>query len=116
MDYTLVNYNVHAWEGRAFEYGLKNLEKAGISVEGLKFDPNLVIRGLVVDKEMGNVVKIDRFGIIRRASHGTKMMSLSKIRSVYGRETVRLSNESRWSFLNTFFSVSEANLYLQVSN
>lgn len=34
----------------------------GIPVEGLKFDPDLVIRGLIMDKDRGNLIKVDRFG------------------------------------------------------
>lgn len=33
---------------------------------------------------------------------------------IYGRELVDLRNQSRWEFLNTFFSVSEALAYAQV--
>lgn len=62
MDYTLIHYDVNAWEGRAYEYGLKNLAEMGYPTEGLKFDPDLVIRGLIVDKECGNLIKVDRFG------------------------------------------------------
>ena len=46
--------------------------------------------------------------------HGTRSMTIAAIREVYGRETVNLRNEDRYYFLNTFFSVSEANMYLQV--
>jgi hypothetical protein len=62
QDYTLIHYDVNAWEGKAYEYGLQWLREAGCPVEGLKFDPDLVIRGLIVDKELGNLVKVDRFG------------------------------------------------------
>lgn len=47
--------------------------------------------------------------------HGTKALSISAIREIYGLETVSLRDENRYYFLNTFFSVSEANMYLQVS-
>lgn len=46
--------------------------------------------------------------------HGTRMQSWSQIRDQYGRELVNLRNESRWVFLNTLFSVSEAVMYMQV--
>ncbi|CAD7698278.1 unnamed protein product [Ostreobium quekettii] len=114
MDYTLVHYDVNAWEGRAYQYGIRNLRSIGYPTEGLRFDPDLVVRGLVVDKELGNIVKTDRFGIPRRGMHGTKQMSINELRHTYGRQTVDLRNEERWNFINTFFSVSEANLYLQM--
>ncbi len=62
MDYTLIHYDVNAWEGRAFAEGVFNLQEMGCPVEGLEFDPSLVTRGLIVDKILGNIVKADRFG------------------------------------------------------
>ena len=62
MDYTLIHYDVNAWEGRAYQYGLESLREQGCPVDGLKFDSKLVIRGLILDKERGNLIKVDRFG------------------------------------------------------
>ncbi|XP_024383280.1 uncharacterized protein [Physcomitrium patens] len=114
MDYTLIHYNVHAWEGRAYEYGMNNLRSMGYPVDGLKFDPELVIRGLVLDKKRGNLVKADRFGYIKRAMHGTKMLSNREISELYGRELVDLRDEGRWEFLNTLFSISESVMFMQM--
>ncbi|KAJ9181727.1 hypothetical protein P3X46_005791 [Hevea brasiliensis] len=114
MDYTLIHYNVMAWEGRAYDYCMDNLRNMGFPVDGLAFDPDLVIRGLVIDKERGNLVKADRFGYVKRAMHGTKMLSTQAVSEMYGRELVDLRKESRWEFLNTLFSVSEAVAYMQM--
>lgn len=114
MDYTLMHYNVMAWEGRAYDYCMENLKNVGFPVDGLAFDPDLVIRGLVIDKEKGNLVKADRFGYVKRAMHGTKLLSTQAVSEMYGRELVDLRNESRWEFLNTLFSVSEAVAYVQM--
>ncbi|CAA7400154.1 unnamed protein product [Spirodela intermedia] len=114
MDYTLIHYNVMAWEGRAYDYGMANLKSMGFPVDGLTFDQNLVIRGLIMDKERGNLVKADRFGYVKRAMHGTHMLSTRAVSEIYGRELVDLRKESRWEFLNTFFSVSEAVMYTQM--
>ncbi|XP_010482172.1 PREDICTED: 5'-nucleotidase domain-containing protein 4-like [Camelina sativa] len=114
MDYTLMHYNVMAWEGKAYDYCMENLKSMGFPVDGLAFDPELVIRGLMIDKEKGNLVKADRFGYVKRAMHGTKMLSNKAVSEIYGRELVDLRNQSRWEFLNTFFSVSEALAYAQM--
>ncbi|XP_068484365.1 uncharacterized protein [Phaseolus vulgaris] len=114
MDYTLVHYNVKAWEGRAYHYCMENLKKLGFPVDGLTFDPDLIIRGLVIDKEKGNLVKADQFGYIKRAMHGTKMLSTRAVREIYGIELVDLRLEGRWVFLSTFFSMSEAVAYMQM--
>lgn len=42
---TLIHYDVDAWEGRAYEYGVEALRQLGVPVEGLRFDSSLVIRG-----------------------------------------------------------------------
>ncbi|XP_017975233.1 PREDICTED: cytosolic purine 5'-nucleotidase isoform X2 [Theobroma cacao] len=110
----LRDLGIPAWEGRAYDYCMDNLKNMGFPVEGLAFDPDLVIRGLVIDKEKGNLVKADRFGYVKRAMHGTKMLSTRAVSEMYGRELVDLRKESRWEFLNTLFSVSEAVAYMQM--
>ncbi|KAF8392730.1 hypothetical protein HHK36_023079 [Tetracentron sinense] len=114
MDYTLIHYNVMAWEGRAYDYCMDNLKSMGFPVDGLHFDPNLFIRGIIIDKEKGNLLKADRFGYVKRVMHGTRMLPTRAVREIYGRELVDLRKKSRWEFLNTLFSVSEAVVYMQV--
>ena len=38
--------------------------KVGFPVDELIFDPELVCRGLIIDKKLGNMVKVDRFGLV----------------------------------------------------
>lgn len=113
MDYTLVHYNVAEWERRAYEHAKEHLLQGGWPVESLEFDPQLVARGLVVDTELGNVVKANRFGYVKRAMHGTRTLDFDKQREVYSRLVVELSDR-RWVFLNTLFSLSEGCLFLQL--
>jgi HAD superfamily 5'-nucleotidase-like hydrolase len=113
MDYTLIHYKVTEWEGRAYLYAKENLEQVGFAVNDLVFDPELVCRGLIIDKKLGNMVKADRFGLVKRAMHGTRRLSIRDTHDVYGRQLVDL-RESRWLFLNTLFSVSEGCLYAQL--
>ena len=63
--------------------------------------------------QRGSLLKVDRFGLVKRAMHGSKMMSPAEIRAVYGRDLVHLAQSSRWVFLNTLFSVSEGCMYTQ---
>ena len=62
MDYTLINYDVKSWEGRAYDYGVSKLKEFGLPTDNMYYDDDLIIRGLVMDKEKGNLVKIDKFG------------------------------------------------------
>jgi len=113
MDYTLVHYRVEEWERRAFEYTRANLVAGGWPVQHLEFDPTLVMRGLVLDLELGNIVKPNRFGYVIKATHGTKFLDFDTQRKVYSRTMVDLS-EPRYVFLNTLFSLSEACIFAQL--
>mgnify|MGYP006282447839 CR=1 FL=1 len=113
MDYTLIHYNMSEWEARAFEYTKRGLEEKGWPVGDLEFKSQRVVRGLVIDRELGNIVKANRFGYIKQAAHGTDMLAFGKMRNSYARTLVDLA-EDRWVFLNTFFSISAAWMYLQL--
>ncbi len=113
MDYTLIHYLSEAWERRAYEHLRQKLLAMGWPVDSLAFDPGWVIRGLCLDLELGNVVKPNRFGYVKRAYHGTRRLEYDEQRRVYARTIVDLS-EPRWVFLNTFFSLSEGCMYGQL--
>ncbi|HVN75314.1 MAG TPA: HAD-IG family 5'-nucleotidase [Thermoanaerobaculaceae bacterium] len=113
MDYTLVHYRMEPWERRAFDYLKARLGAQGIPTSGLEFDPDLVTRGLIIDTELGNLVKANRFGYVTRAFHGTTPVEFEHQRATYGRTLVSLS-EPRYVFLNTLFSLSEACMYAQL--
>lgn len=113
MDYTLVHYRVEVWERRAYEYLKQKFLQKGWPVEKLQFDPGAVVRGLVIDTEKGNLLKVNRFGFVKRALHGTRPLSFDEMTQGYTRTIVDLS-ERRWYFLNTLFSISEGCLYAQL--
>lgn len=113
MDYTLVHYNADQWEARAYAHIKARLLADGWPVEKLQFNPENVIRGLVIDKKLGNLVKANRFGYIKRAMHGTELMEHGQMRDAYMQTLVELA-DPRWRFLNTLFSISAATIYAQL--
>ncbi len=113
MDYTLVHYNVDEWERRAYKHIQQKLVDQGWPLPDLQFDPTAVVRGLIIDTKLGNIVKANRCGYIKQARHGTVLMDFAVQRRLYGRTTVDLA-EPRWVFLNTLFSLSEACMYSQL--
>lgn len=112
MDYTLTQYHAEAWEDCAFSHAQDQLATLGWSVEGLTFDAASVSRGLVIDIELGNLLKATRFGWIIRAKHGAGFLKHREIRHTYSGTIVDLA-EDRYVFLNTLFSLSEASLFAQ---
>lgn len=112
MDYTLVDYRVAAFEEMVYAQAVARLGSEGWPVGPLAFDPRMVTRGLIVDTELGNLVKANRFGFVKRAMHGTRMLGFAEQRDAYAQTLVDLS-DPRWVFLNTLFSLSEGCLYAQ---
>jgi HAD superfamily 5'-nucleotidase-like hydrolase len=113
MDYTLVDYHAEVFERRVYDMAKEAFLAEGWPVADLAFDPEMVARGLVVDTELGNLVKANRFGFVKRAMHGTTALDFQVQREHYAHATVDL-NEPRWIFLNTLFSLSEGCLYAQL--
>jgi 5'-nucleotidase len=113
MDYTLIHYRTEEWESAAFEHARKLLALRGWPVQDCVFDPDDYIQGLVIDLDLGNLVKATRFGYVIQAQHGTRQLTFDELRSTYARTSVEVS-EPRFRFLNTLFSLSEASLYAQL--
>src|SRR5690606_37210209 len=113
MDYTLIHYRTDEWESVAFDHASRALAERGFPVAGMVFEPDRFIQGLVVDLELGNLLKATRFGYVVKAYHGTSPLPFEQVRATYSGEVVDL-NEPRFRFLNTLFSLSEASLYAQL--
>jgi len=113
MDYTLVHYHSERWERRAYQHLRRRLREADWPVDDLRFDPGLVMRGLVIDCELGNVLKVNRFGFVKQAQHGTEPLGPEAVRQLYAREIVELASP-RYAFANTLFSLSEGCLFAQL--
>ena len=68
MDYTLAIYHLRELEELAFRMtAARMVEHLGYPEElrALRYDPEFVIRGLVVDKVTGNIFKMDRHNHVR---------------------------------------------------
>jgi len=111
MDYTLCRY-LPGLEVLATELAIAHLVKRGYptSVRNLVYDPRWGIRGLVVDTEMGNVVKMNAHRHVTRALHGKTMLHDEERRRIYSSDPPRLSAE-RWAVMDTVFSTPESFLY-----
>jgi HAD superfamily 5'-nucleotidase-like hydrolase len=116
MDHTLVRYNSSAFEQTTHELVLEHLLTKGYpdAVRKLPFDYALAIRGLVIDKQKGNLLKVSRHGGIRAAYHGVKPVDFATQKREYESTYIDLRDHSRYSSIDTAFSISLANLFMQV--
>ncbi len=115
MDYTLAEYHV-ALEELQVEMTIDRLVRdLGYSPElkQLTYDPSFAIRGLVVDKRFGNLVKMDSHRHISHAYHGLKPLTKEQRRKLYRNERIRMSAQ-RFALIDTLFAVPEAWLYANV--
>jgi HAD superfamily 5'-nucleotidase-like hydrolase len=117
MDYTLAVYSMRQIEELAFRMTLERLvANRGYPsyLTGLKYDHEYVIRGLVVDKDLGNIFKMDRHNHVGRCYHGRRQLSLDERRARYQtNEKIRLSLP-RFAWIDTLFSLPEACLYAEI--
>jgi 5'-nucleotidase len=113
MDYTLIHYNVEKWEKLAYETIYKHLKICNIDLGEMNFDPNFSIRGLIIDTELGNLIKVCRFGTVKYGMHGKHPLSKKELNTIYGKYLIDLADK-RFVFLNTLFSISTGCLYSQL--
>ena len=116
MDHTLVRYNTNAFETLAYAGMLKKLveEKSyPKEVQSLEMDFQSVIRGLVVDSNKGNLLKVSRHGAIRGSLHGTQKIAFHQQQKDYRGTYVDLSSPD-FSSIDTAFSISVAILFAQL--
>lgn len=116
MDHTLVRYNSYEFEKLAHSLLLKKLvNEKGYPEEVLKFPfPfDSVIRGLIIDAQKGNLLKVSRHGAIRVSHHGTKRIDYREQQKNYRGTYVDLSNP-QFVAIDTAFSLSVAILFGQL--
>lgn len=117
MDHTLVRYHTHAFEQLAHEVMKKALvERKGYpaSVLALPFNFDLAIRGLVIDRKKGNLLKVSRHGAIRASYHGTKPIDFGTQQKLYKSIYIDLSDTHLYTSIDTAFSISVATLFAQL--
>lgn len=113
LDHTLAHYDPAAIERLAFDATKRKLvEKRGYPEEilRLRYNPAFVVRGLVVDKKRGNVLKMDAFKYVRRAYHGRRMLSKEERSRVYRSQVLRPGHPNYIS-VDTLFHLPEVYLY-----
>src|SRR5690606_8228560 len=76
-------------------------------------DPEFATRGLVVDKLRGNLLKMDRHGYVGRVYHGRTMLDRPQRKAIYRSQRVG-RERTRFSYVDTLFSLPEVTLYAAV--
>lgn len=113
MDYTLALYHQDKLERLSIQITLgKLVEKHGYPPEilGLAYEPSWAIRGLMVDRDLGHVFKMDRHSYVGRCYHGTRLLTHDERKSTYHNDKINLSLD-RYEWIDTLFGLPDACMY-----
>lgn len=115
MDHTLIRYKSLNFERLSHTKVIEKLLKRGYPdvIKSLQFDDNLAIRGLVIDRDKGNLLKLNRYTAIRASFHGLKPLDFKMHQKIYRSTYIDLSTGG-YMAVDTFFSYSLAVLYTQL--
>jgi 5'-nucleotidase len=76
----------------------------------LSYDPDFLVRGLVVDLDRGNILKMDCHNYVQRVCHGKRAISSSERKNIYAEVRFSFSKNS-YSSIDTLFHIPEVYLF-----
>ncbi|CAI7877908.1 unnamed protein product [Closterium sp. NIES-53] len=118
MDYTLAQYRPDTFESLAYRETVKKLVYSLKYPDELllwNFDWRYMVRGLVLDKKRGNILKMDRHKYVKVAYHGFQALSREERRATYTDTPLRESfDEPDFALIDTLFSLAEAYMFAQL--
>jgi HAD superfamily 5'-nucleotidase-like hydrolase len=116
MDHTLIRYNTENFERLSHSKIMEKLVAGKAypeQIKKLQFDFHFALRGLVVDRQKGNLLKLNRYTAIRNSFHGLKPLDFKTHQKVYKSTYIDLS-KSDYLAVDTSFSYSMAHAYSQL--
>lgn len=110
MDYTLAMYHPYSFETLVYHSTLSKMIANGYPKEIAQwpFDYKSMVRGLVIDKQRGNILKLDRHHYVKIACHGFRTLSHDERMEHYDLDTAIDYREPDFAFLDTYFALVEA--------
>ncbi|MEE8142671.1 MAG: HAD-IG family 5'-nucleotidase [Planctomycetota bacterium] len=120
LDHTLAIYNCSALDSLAMRLAIDRLI-AHENIPPALFDdlpePSFARKGLIVDIELGNVLKVDRYGHVSIAYHGKDRLVGSEKRATYGDLDVipHVTHGDRFVQVDSAFAQPEILIYAGVA-
>ena len=112
MDYTLAIYRQAEMDRVSIEATVRKLVDRGYPEELLtmKYRTDFPIRGLLIDRKLGNVLKMDRYRYVKTAYHGFRKLTREERRRAYHTRRLR-PGTGRYHWVDTLYSLSEVAVY-----
>src|SRR5208283_3642435 len=71
---------------------------------------NFPVRGLLIDKRFGHVLKMNRYKFVTKGYHGFRELAKEELRALYHAKKIRPATP-RYHWIDTLYALSEATLY-----
>jgi HAD superfamily 5'-nucleotidase-like hydrolase len=113
MDYTLAIYNQQEMDRLSIRATVEKLSTRGYPEEILRsidYRIDFPIRGLLIDKRYGHILKMDRFKVVQKGYHGLRELGKDEIRALYQQKKIRPTT-ARYHWIDTLYALSEATMY-----
>ncbi|MFO0563757.1 MAG: HAD-IG family 5'-nucleotidase [Polyangiales bacterium] len=112
MDYTLAIYRQAEIDRLSIEATVKKLVDRGYPPELIeaKYDESFPLRGILIDKQEGNLLKMDRYKFVAKAFHGSRELPRERRRELYQQRKIRVDTE-RYHWVDTLYALPEAAVY-----
>jgi len=115
MDYTLAIYRQAEMDRLSIEATVNKLVERGYPEEllSMKYRTDFPVRGLLIDRKLGNVLKMDRYRYVKTAYHGFRRLTREERRRAYHTRRLRPGTE-RYHWVDTLYALSEVAVYVAV--
>ena len=115
MDYTLAVYDQAAMDALSIELTVERLIERGYPryLAHLDYDARFPIRGLLIDKRHGHVLKMDRYKVVLQGHHGLRRLDRDDVDRLYHHKRIR-PHTVRYHWIDTLFGLSEVSTYAAV--
>ena len=115
MDYTLAIYDQPRMDELSISATLEKLLARGYPdfIAKVPHATDFPVRGLLIDKRFGNILKMDRYKFVGKGYHGFQKLSKDELRALYHSKKIRPATP-RYHWIDTLYALSEASVYTAV--
>jgi 5'-nucleotidase len=112
MDYTLAIYDQPAMDRLSIDATVDKLILRGYPafLKGVPHRTDFPMRGLLIDKRFGHILKMNRYKHVSKGYHGFRRLSKDELRTLYHSKKIRPATP-RYHWIDTLYALSEAALY-----
>jgi HAD superfamily 5'-nucleotidase-like hydrolase len=115
MDYTLAIYNQQEMDELSIKATIEKLVARGYPefVRHIPYSTDFPVRGLLIDKRFGHILKMNRYKFVTKGYHGFRELAKDELRALYHAKKIRPATP-RYHWIDTLYALSEAALYAAI--